>query len=256
MAANGVHKPECHFCDSEHSIDNMTRNKVILTSSSLSGVQYLEGWGWDSSPPLHVDLECIPGANITTLRRAWERAYHSNPLPIDTVLVAGLSDLKGLITEYASKLTEEHFADVISTEILASIKMLHNTVSRHSESFGVNDTIAVAPLMYVPSLYWHKDDGIFPTESYRNFATVIDKTNLKIEAYNVEYGITAAPSFLKRAGERGLKNGRQIYRWDAWKEDKKEEMMNLKDTFQIAITKKLATYFSKATPKSIEIVPN
>ena len=255
MASSGVHEPECHFCDMKHGIDHMTRNKVILSATSLCGVQYLEGWGWETSPPVHVDMECIPGASITTLRRAWERAYHSNPLPIDTVVVAGLYDVKNLIDNHSSKQPVEQLADIISTEILASIKMLHNTVSRHSDLYGVDDTLAVAPLMHVPSLYWHEDDGNFPTETYRNYAAVLDKTNLKIDAYNIEYGVTAAPNFIKRAGERGLRNGRRIFRWDAWKEDSKEDMFNLKDNLMISITKKLATYFSKATPKSIHIIP-
>ena len=103
MASSGVHEPECHFCDMKHGIDHMTRNKVILSATSLCGVQYLEGWGWETSPPVHVDMECIPGASITTLRRAWERAYHSNPLPIDTVVVAGLYDVKNLIDNHSSK---------------------------------------------------------------------------------------------------------------------------------------------------------
>ena len=70
----------------------MTRAKVILTTSTLSGVQFIKGWSWDDELPMHVDIESIPGARIPTLRKAWERAYDRNPLPIDTLLVAGLND--------------------------------------------------------------------------------------------------------------------------------------------------------------------
>ena len=190
------------------------------------------------------------------LRRAWERAYHGNPLPTDTILVAGLEDVNSLIAQYSSKYSGETLATLVSTEIMGSIKMLHNTISRHGEVHGVDDTLAVAPLMHIPSLYWHKDDGDFPTSEYRNFSAVIDETNKQIEAYNTESGVAAAPNFLKRAGERGLKNGRRIYRWDAWKGEEREKMTELKDNFRISITKKLVTYFTKATPMSIEIVPS
>ena len=256
MAASKVDTPKCYFCDLDHPIDHMTRNKLVLTGEHLSDVQYLEGWNWDNSPPVHIDIESIENGSITQLRRAWERACHWNPLPVDTVLVPGLQDLRNLISQYASKHPSESLTDLITTEIMASIKMLHNTVRRHSELWKTDDTLAVAPIMHVPALYWHKDDGNLPFEEYRNYAEVIDKINLSIDAYNEEFGVSAAPSFIKRAGERGLKSGRRIYRWDAWKESEKNNMINLNDKQKIAVMKKLVTYFVKATPHSIKIIPD
>ena len=84
MSSKGVSHPMCHFCDVPHAIDNRTRLNVILTTSTLAGIQYMQGWGWEDQDPLHCDIEAIPGAKIVTLKRAWERAYHRNPLHIDT----------------------------------------------------------------------------------------------------------------------------------------------------------------------------
>ena len=255
MAALKVDLPKCFFCDLDHPIDHMTRNKLVLTAECLSDVHYLEGWNWDNLPPFHLDIESIENGSITQLRRAWERACHWNPLPIDTVLVPGLQDIRNLISQYASKHPDETLANLITTEFMASIKMLHNTVKRHTDLWKTDDTLAVAPILHVPALYWHKDDGEVPFKEYRNYAEVIDKINLSIDAYNTEFGVTAAPSFIKRAGERGLKNGRRIFRWDAWKETEKSNMINLNDKQRIAVMKKLVTYFTKATPPSLQIIP-
>ena len=256
MAALKVNFPKCYFCDFDHGIDHMTRNKVVLTAECLSGVQYLEGWSWENLPPVHIDMESIVDGTITQLRRAWERACHWNPLPIDTVIVPGLQDIKNLISQYASKHSNESLSNLITTEIMASIKMLHNTIRRHSVLWKTDDTLAVAPVLHVPAFYWHKDDGELPSQGYRNYADIIDQINSSIDSYNSEFGVSAAPSFIKRAGERGLKSGRRIYRWDAWKETEKESMVNLKDHHKIAIMKKLVTYFVKATPPSIKIIPD
>ena len=84
---------------------------------------------------------------------------------------------------------------------------------------------------------------------------MINKINLKIDEYYVECRVSASPNFIKRAGERGLKNGRRIFRWDAWGEIDKDKMCHQKDIYRISIMKKLVTYFMKATPQSIPIVP-
>ena len=56
---------------------------MILTGSTLAGIQYLEGLGWDDQEPIHCDVKAVPGGKIVALKRVWERAYHWNPLPID-----------------------------------------------------------------------------------------------------------------------------------------------------------------------------
>ena len=92
--------PHCFYCDYMHPIDNYSRMKLLLTTSTLSGVKYLDGWSWDSygSVPLHLDIEGVNGGFIDPqLRRNWERGYSTYPLPIDTVVVAGLNDVNHLV---------------------------------------------------------------------------------------------------------------------------------------------------------------
>ena len=56
----GKSLPMCHFCDIPHAIDNRTRQNVILSDSTLSGVQYLQGWGWGTFGPITQSLKVSP----------------------------------------------------------------------------------------------------------------------------------------------------------------------------------------------------
>ena len=82
-------------------------------------------------------------------------------------------------------------------------------------------------------------------------------TLTKIKAFNIENGVASTPTFLQKAGERSLKNAqgvRTIYRWDAWREERKDSMLHLKDCFRIPIMQKMTTkYLEKFTPKSYKI---
>ena len=71
MTKLGELSPMCYFCDMHHPINQMTRAKVILTSSTLNCVQFTEGWGWKDMQPTHVDIESIAGGKIDALRKAW-----------------------------------------------------------------------------------------------------------------------------------------------------------------------------------------
>ena len=64
MALQGNHTPMCHFCLIPNPINNRTRQNVIQSTSTLSGVHYMEGWGWGDDTPLHCDMETVPGAKI------------------------------------------------------------------------------------------------------------------------------------------------------------------------------------------------
>ena len=185
MSSKGVSHPMCHFCDVPHAIDNRTRLNVILTDSTLAGIQYLQGWGWEDQDPLHCDIEAIPGAKIVALKRAWERAYHRNPLPIDTVLVAGLNDIRDTARLYMGKYNLEETANKASEDIMSSIRGLHKVILEHSVSHNVKSTLAVATVLHVPALYWHKDNGAPPSPDYVNYKDLVDTLNLKIEAFNI-----------------------------------------------------------------------
>ena len=153
MSSLGESHPMCHFCDTPHAVDNRTRQNVILSDSTLSGIQYLQGWGWEDQNPLHCDLECVPGGKVVTLRKVWERAYHRNPLPIDTVLVAGLNDIRDTARLYLGKYSMEETANLASDDIMNAIKGLHRIILEHSSTHGVDSTHAVATVLHVPALY-------------------------------------------------------------------------------------------------------
>ena len=125
-----------------------------------------------------------------------------NPLAIDTVLHAGLNDVKDLAKSHlAAKLPMNKIADQVSDDIITAIKCLHRLVIEHTNKYDVSDTFAVGTLLHVPALYWTDDCGAPPTSSYVNYREVIDATNLKIEAFNIEIGATSAPK-LHQSGER------------------------------------------------------
>ena len=254
MSSQGVSHPMCHFCDIPHAIDHRTRQNVILTDSTLSGIQYLEGWGWEDQNPLHCNIEAVPGAKIVALKRVWERAYHRNPLPIDTVLVAGLNDIRDTARLYLGKYTLEETANMASEDIMTSIKGLHKLVLEHSVTHNVRSTLAVATVLHVPALYWHKDNGAPPSPDYVNYKDLVDTLNLKIEAFNIENGVSSAPK-LHQTGERPLSKGKKrVYQFQAFREDDKAKMMHLKDHKRHKMVKCLVKYFARATARSVQHV--
>ena len=88
-----------------------------------------------------------------------------NPLPVDTVLVAGLVDIRDTVRLYLGKYTMEETANIASDDIMSSIRGLHKLILEHSSTHSVDSTLAVATVLHVPALYWHQDDGPPPTSS-------------------------------------------------------------------------------------------
>ena len=101
---------------------------------------------------------------------------------------------------YLGKYTLEETANKASDDIMSSIKGLYRLVEEHSTTFSVKSTLAVATVLHVPALYWHKDDGPPPTPDYVNYKELIDTLNLKIEAFNIDNGATSA-SKLQQIGK-------------------------------------------------------
>ena len=243
--------PMCHFCDIPHPVDHMSRQKVILTTSTLSDVQYLVCWTWHDSSPTLCDVEAITGALITTLRKAWERAYMNNPLPIDTVIQAGLNDIKHLSrNHFAQNMPVADIAEIVSEEIIASIKGLHRIIIEHSNKYDVTDTFAVGTVLHVPALYWIVENGELPA-NYVNHKEIIDKTNIKIEAFNIEIGSTSAPK-LHQSGERGRREKR-YYMADAFREREMRDKMHLNDGMKMQVVKRYVKYFYRVTPKAYKL---
>ena len=188
------------------------------------------------------------------MRRVWERAYMRNPLPIDTVLVAGLNDIRDTARLYLGKYSMEDTAIKASDDIMGAIKGLHRLILEHSATHNVNSTLAVATVLHVPALYWHKDDGNPPSPDYVNYRCLIDTLNLKIEAFNIENGVSSAPK-LHQTGERPLDKGRKRkFMFQAFREENKADMMHLKDHKRFKMVKCLVKYFRKATASSYQIM--
>ena len=80
----------------------------------------------------------------------------------------------------------------------------------------------------------------------------MDTLNLKIEAFNIENGAKSAPK-LHQTAERPLDKGKKRkYQFQAFREEKREEMMHLKDHKRFKMVKCLVKYFTKATAKSFQ----
>ena len=255
MTIQGNMDPHCYFCDQPHPLDHMTRQRVILSTSTLSGVPFLEGWGWEEQKPLHCDMETIPGSTLQTLKKAWERAYAGNPLPIDTVLGGGLNDIKKLVRTHMKNKVEdmELIADLVSREFIDDIKSLYATIKEHSKKYDTDDSLAVLTVLHVPAIYWHDHDGPYPTADYINMKPVVDKINLAIEAFNLEFGASSAPK-LHQMGERGRQKGKvRVFMWEAFRETNPKDMMHLKDIVRFRMVKHIVKYFEKATPRAYKI---
>ena len=243
--------PMCHFCLVPHGIDHMTRVRLVLSDSTLNGVQFMEGWGLEGESPTHIDMETVSGGKIVTLRKAWERMYTRQPLPVDTLVVAGLNDLKILIGRHKSVPDMRQMAEHVADDFIGELQKLVEIVGEHSRQYEVDDTIAVAKLLHAPALYWHVADGEAPTQDYVNYKDVVDRINLKIDEFNIQNGSGQAPSFLQRAGERGGK--KRMYMFGAWREERKEDMLHLTDPHRFKMVRHIVKYFQRATPRAYVI---
>ena len=212
----------------------------------------MQGWGWGDDIPLHCDMETVPGAKIIQLKRIWERAYWNNPLPVDTVLVGGLNDIKELVTAYKTLYPMKQLAESVAESVMLSITGLHTVIKAHSYQHGVEDTLAVATILHTPAMYWHEGDGEYPALDYFNMKEVVDRTNLEIEAFNIKNGRANAPK-IHKAGER-TKKGKTQYMMSAWREKAKQDKMHLTDTHRFRVIKKLVVrYLRDGTPASEQI---
>ena len=252
MSKLGEFSPMCYFCDRPHPIDHMTRVKVILTSSTLNGVQFTEGWGWEDKQPTHVDIESIAGGKVDTLRKAWERSYARNPLPIDTLLVAGLNDLKYFCKLERIRLgSRADLAEPVSEAIMVHIRLLDTLIKEHATKHQVQNTFAVSTLLHTPSMYWYEADGDVPTPTYVNLKHVVDRTNLKIREFNLLNGISAAPK-LHGSGDRKRGKNKRGYQFSHWREANREDMLHLKDPQRMLMMMACVAYMEKATPPAFQ----
>ena len=142
----------------------------------------------------------------------------------------------------STKLVGVELAEIISEVVIDAITKLHRIVKAHSTRKNVDDTLAICTMVHVPALYWRETDGKFPTENCQNLKAIIDRTNLKITAFN-----------LKNSTPKRGKPSKKVYMWDCFVELKREDMRTLQDQQRIKLARLLVKYFEKGTPKSYKI---
>ena len=184
------------------------------------------------------------------MRKAWERTCHDNPLPVDTVLVAGLEDVKARAQAYENPHNSEKMAEDISEAIKEDIEALFKVICDHSKRFEVDDTLAVATLIHVPSMYWLSEDN--PHEI--DLEPVIDRTNLKIEEFNLKHGRKCAPK-LHQICERGKGKQKKNYIWNAFVEEDRVKKFHLSTESKLRVARIVTKYLREGTPRSIQFLP-
>lgn len=211
--------------------------------------------GWDKvDTPFHIDMETVAGATIPILKKCWERSYMPNPLPTDTLLVAGLNDIRKLVSNPNGPAEDiMAVAESVSEDIMHRIRQLYALILEHSVKYNVKDTFAVATILRVPAMCWSERDGKYPSPDYINLKEVVDRTNLKISAFNLSIGSSTAPK-IHQAGTRKGKGGR-VYMFKAFREENKSEMMHLNDYHRFKLMSVLFKYFKclRVTPMAVQI---
>ena len=143
---DGNLEPFCPPCDIHHRVDRLTRTKVFLSSSTISGVPLIEGW---TAQDMHCEWETIPGAKLDMLRDAWRTGYNNHTRPTDTLLVSGLNDIKAIvhnIIHFSLQLSEEEVISRATDEFMRKLENLWTTINTQNNS----NTLHIAYLLRVP----------------------------------------------------------------------------------------------------------
>ena len=256
--ALGDTNPYCYNCKSSHDIDMMSRTKLFLTTSTLYGVPFLGKW---AGLPMHCDWDAVSGGTLDTMRKAWERAYWDHGLPVDTIMVAGLNDIKPIVKSVwdhrappSNQPDSEVVCNLASELFMGKLGKIWDTMQAHSRYKETDDTLAVSRILHVPALYWTEDDGDLPHSKYTNYKAVIDTINGGITNFNKEIGSPHAPN-LQRTGQRGLGKGdRRKYIFSRFRENIKWNMMHFADKYRIEIATRLFQYFENRTPLTVNYI--
>ena len=247
--------PYCYHCKTSHDIDMLSRTKVYLTTSTLYGVPFLGDW---PGLAMHCDWEAVSGGTLDTMRRVWERAYMDHALPVDTIMIAGLNDIRPIVKsvyDFRANPTNQPDNEVVchlAQELfMEKVSRIWTIMKDHCKAKDTDDTLAISRILHVPALYWTEDDGDLPHPKYVNYKAVVDAINVSITAYNKEIGSPHAPN-LQRTGQRGLGRGdRRKYIYSRFREDTKWNMMHFADKYRIEIATRLYQYFEIRTPKTV-----
>ena len=120
-----------------------------------------------------------------------------------------------------------------------------------------HSSLCNATVLHVPTLYWPAIHGDYPSPGYSNLQEVVDRTNLKIEEFNLTIGVGCAPK-IHLIGERMLRKKERVYMWEVYmwevfREAAKDQMMHLKDKHRFKMMHLILKYLEKGTAKAIEI---
>ena len=117
-----------------------------------------------------------------------------NPLPTDTLLVAGLNDIMTLLRNCKGPAGDMNaMAEYVSDDIMRRSRPLYALTLEHHCKHSVKDTSAVATILRVPAMYRTELEGEFPSSDYTNLQEVVNRTNLKISDFNLSIGSSTAP---------------------------------------------------------------
>ena len=195
------------------------------------------------------------------MRKAWERAYWDHGLPVDTIMVAGLNDIKPIVKsvwDHRAPPSNQPDSEVVSNLanelFMEKLGKIWDTMQVHSRYKDTDDTLAVSRILHVPALYWTEDDGDLPHAKYINYKAVIDTINGGITNFNKEIGSPHAPN-LQRTGQRGLGKGdRRKYIFSRFRENIQWNMMHFADKYRIEIATRLFQYFENRTPLTVNYI--
>ena len=254
--------PMCYNCMIRHPIDMMTRTRLILTDSTLFGIPFTTQWNDAGAGQFHVDWEAVAGGLWDSLIIAWDKGYWDHALPVDTIAVCGINDIKPIVSSLVDSRVGPINQQVENPEIITKAKDLYmekveklkSKVEAHKKYKNTDDTLAVSRLFRVPALYWGSDDGEYPGINYINYRPIIDAINLDIEAWNANNGSSKVPN-LQNTGRRTVgKGARTGFMFNRFREAEHHKKLHFKDEIRADISKRFLKYFEIRAPKIVNFL--
>ena len=232
----------CSFCKiSRHYPFPKRRLPLLITASALHGWRsnYVLRGEYEGDE-MHVDSIAIPGAELTSLMRAFIAELNPWEGPVDVLVVAGLNDVMKGANSYAMR-------DSILT-------FKRTVLNRDDTSTFAMSTLYLAPKLV--RLASEPEDVISGPNKY----DLICSVNEYIKEQNHQPGqhldVSKAPLFHtwgirsraptseeKRQGNKRLLQRCQSFRMDQWREGKRDAMLHLNDHMRYKAGKTVMRYF-------------
>ena len=219
---------DCSTCKVRHKLDTEKRLKICVSSSALHKFWSLRKYEGDKN---HIDYLTIKGARINDLTAAWEVQYGNVAQPMDVLLVAGLENVAKGAEVSSIMRAYEHFVKLVKWQ----------GEKYHPE---VENTCAIATLMYPPTICWLEDGGA-PPSGLQNHIDRVRTLNNRIEHLNYSQGIKV-PNFAT-FGLRKVNRGRRaltLHRWSHWsKSDSGKRRMRLRGDIRVKLGRQVEKFF-------------